>query len=204
MLEWFSQPEHWLAFAAVVAIVYFFAGGITFINCLKPIRGYFNIFRDERGKIRLRHLAFFCGCPLLLATATNLHEMVDDSILNIVGVIIAILTSTLYSFLSSIDSKYSEAYERKISYLEFSEFSAVHHETVDLISTEVVISIMLMILCFISPILKYADYVFFKTEYWILSVRSIISWLIYVCLYAFLLNLLMATKRFYVMVKKEM
>lgn len=206
MLALLTTSKTWLVLAVLLLLIYFLYGGLTFINCIAPIKGYFAVFRDINGKIRVLDILFFCGMPAILATATTLHNCVTDEILNVIGVIIAILTSMIYSFMAIVNAKFeTEDKDQKESFLTFSWLKTVHAETIDVITTEVLISVLLLVLCFLKPVIGGVDVVEAGQEVgkMTIAINNIISWLIYYCFYAFVLNLLIVTKRFYNITSKK-
>lgn len=198
MLSILLNAKWWLLSALLLLFIYFLCGGLTFINCIAPIKGYFSVFKDSKGKLKKIDVLFFCGMPALLAMATNLHSTVSDEILNVIGVIIAILTAMVYSFMAMVNAKYeAEEKEKQMSYLSFTWLKTVHTETIDIITTEVLISVLLLLLCFVKPVIGTTGLEIVCNNQMTISISDIVSWLIYYCFYAFILNLLIVTKRFY-------
>lgn len=192
------DARFWLLFALLILFIYILRGGLTFINCVAPIKGYFAVFKNSKGKIKKVDVLFFCGMPAILATATNLHSTVSSEVLNSIGVIIAILTAMIYSFMAMVNAKYeTEEKGKQMSHLTFSWLKTMHTETIDIITTEVLISVFLLLLCFIKPVIGVNDIILISNETISISIGNIVGWLIYCCFYAFILNLLIVTKRFY-------
>lgn len=134
--------KFWLILSLIGLILYAILGGLKFVNCLDAFKGYKNIFKSSKGKMIWKHILFFVGFPAILATTSNLYSLVSDNILNIVGVIISIMTSMLYAFMSIIDTKYEKiSCEKDCAYTDYHWAKVVYCETIDVITCEILVSV---------------------------------------------------------------
>ncbi len=193
-----SQYRTWLLISAGILLLYSAFGGLKYINCIEAFKGYKDIFRDKNGKVSLRDYLFFILFPMFLASSSNLYSLIKVDMLNVICVIITIMTSMIYAFMSIIDSKYEKVVENKeCPYLDYKWAQRLYGETIDIITCEIIVSVFLLILCFVQPLTNSWNKVLINFGESYISWQSIISWFIYYLFYFFILNLLVVTKRFY-------
>ena len=192
----------WLLFAGIVLLAYIIFGGASYFNVFKIVKKYVDVFRGTNKHILKRHLFFFFCFPMILAIASNLHRVVDDELLSVIGVVVSILTSALYSFLGTISAKRDQVTQNmQISSSDFKRQITLHKETISIIHLEILVSILLLILCFAQPALSGCNVLLWENDIAYIGIKSIISGFIYYLFYFFILNLLVVLKRFYVLTK---
>ena len=199
------HSDFWLVLSLLVLIIYLFFGGAIYINCINPIKGYIDIFRRKPGgKVIKRNLLFFITFPVMLATGTTLNTLLSETFSSTISVIITILTAMLFSFMAMINTKYENATQScDIDYSTYQWLKIAHKETIDLITVEILVSIVILILCFSYSFSPQTDIKFWEYQNVFISVRSIISWFVFASFYFFIVNLLIVTKRFYNITQKQ-
>ncbi len=164
---------------AVLAIVFLILGcGRTYINFTGIISRYFKNFIFKNKSIISTVFVF----PLFLAVAVNLKKRIDGDLLELITVVISILMSLFFIYLSFFqnyedkinDTKNYNLKEQKKEYVQ---------ETKAVASYEVFLSIVILISCF--------SYSLFGED-----IQKIYSGIIYFLFFHLLINLLVLLKRY--------
>ncbi len=197
----------WLIVSLAIALFYLFTGGLSYINCFCAVKGYLEVFSDEDGKLSIKDIGFFIVFPITLAAASQSGKAMDVNIAEVVCVVISILTAMIYSFMAVISPKYERLTgDNKTAYITIKQISNIYKETMNIILCEVLASVLLLILCFIQPIIGNSSSqisTFFSEVFKISAfnvgqfILSVLGFLIYFFFYFFILNILIVTKRFY-------
>ncbi len=180
--------------------------GASYINCWKICKQYREIFEID-GQVQYQHFLFFLLFPIPLSLASSLHLAVElsaspksdygSNLLNTLGIVVSVLTATLYMYLGTISEKDKEVTDnKKIDAGRYEKFKVVHHETVSVINYEILLSIVLLILCFIKPTFNSCNFVFCHIGRMVLGLQWLLDTIIFYLFYSFVLNLLIVTKRF--------
>lgn len=201
------KPSSWIIVSISSLLVYaVVCKGMSYINCWKIFKQYKKIFEID-GKIEYKHFLFFMLFPIPLALASSLHVAVElstnsmsdygNNLLNTLGIIVSILTATLYMYLGTISQKHNTiTNNNNIDADSYERFEKLHNETVSIINYEVLISIALLILCFIKPTFNSCNPIFYQIGNLVLGLQWVLDTLIFYLFYSFILNLLIVTKRF--------
>lgn len=173
----------------VILVLYALKRHNNFIDCRLIIKNHFSIFkvdRNENGEqsfLKGQIFLFFI-LPLFLSISVTIISRINDTIINVITVIMTIITSMLFTVLSMFIS-----IGRKDSINNFNE---VLRETYYSIAFEILLSIFILVLCltylFISEIKNYL-------------MIGIFSTVIYYFCFTIILNLFIVLKRINVILK---
>lgn len=164
-------------FYIILALLLFiFSPGKTYINVFKIITSYYREFTSHNRSVIL----IIVIIPICLANAINLQVNLNQDLIETIAVIISILMSLFFTYISyfqEYENKEQTDYNRKKINEKYSK------ETKSIASYEVLISVIILIICFIYPI--------FNNE----LIKEFISGLIYFLFFHMLINLLILLKR---------
>lgn len=173
----------------IILVLYALKRHNNFIDCRLIIKNHFSIFKvdqNENGKrLYLKGQIFlFFILPLFLSISVTIISRINDTIINVITVIMTIITSMLFTVLSMFIS-----IGRKDS---INNFNVVLRETYYSIAFEILLSIFILVLCltylFISEIKNYLMIEIFST-------------VIYYFCFTIILNLFIVLKRINVILK---
>lgn len=202
---WLNSYNFWLIVSLVIFIMYLFTGGLSYINCLDAIKGYFLVFK-EKGRTSYKNLLFFIFFPFTLSIATNLYTPLNKDGLNAICVIVSIMTAMLFSLMTIIDTKHTKIIEAPnkdcdtkdiTNYMDFKMYNTTYKETVNIVVCEVLLSVFLLLLCFVQPMLDNSKHMKINPLDFSITMQSFANWLIFYLFYSFIVNLLIVVKRFY-------
>lgn len=184
IIEFIPTPYGLLLFSVLLLIIGRIFFGKTYLNCTQIIKKHLECFKDLEGKYSIVSILLYFIIPFFIAASLAQIRIIDDDVINIVTVIISILTSMLFTMLTLIldmrkrilqDDNY-DANKAGISV-------KLLKETYYSIMFEILISVGILIMCFIEIFSK--DYSF---------ISSII---IYYLTFMLLMNLFMVLKRIF-------
>ncbi len=184
IIEFIPTPYGLLLLSVLLLIIGRIFFGKTYLNCIQIIKKHLECFKDLEGKYSIVSISLYFMIPFFIAASLVQIRVIDDDVINIVTVIISILTSMLFTMLTLIldmrkrilqDDKY-DANKAGIS-------AKLLKETYYSIMFEILISVGILIMCFIEIFSK--DYSF---------ISSII---IYYLTFTLLMNLFMVLKRIF-------
>ena len=161
--------------------LFFVAGIILLINALQKNNNFFNvrsIFRDQFALFKdspSQYIVFYL-VPLLLAIGSTILKRVDNTILDNFNIVLSIIISMLFAFISILTSK------DKLS----SKGEAVRNETINTALFEVV-------LCVISLLLS--NIYLFGGIFDVPISSEIVSTVLYFLMFTILLQLFVILKR---------
>lgn len=176
---------------AFILLIGKFGLGIDYISVVDIIKNHLKCFRNANGKIMIIPIINYIVIPFLMGISTTMAREINEDTINIITIIISILTAMLFTLLTLIiemkakinkDSSYYSS-EAKIS-----KRSLV--ETYYTVMFEILISIVLLTLCFFNCFTK--------------SFGFIQSFLIYSLTYLLIINLLMIIKRIFRVIDLDM
>lgn len=168
-----------------------FKVGLNYISVTDIIKNHVKCFRSKSGKILIVPIINYVVLPFFMGAATMRIKLLDDNAINIITVIISILTAMLFTLLTMvIDMKgkirnNTEYYSKEA---QVSEKSLL--ETYYTIMYEILVSIILLVLCFVANFTNRFD--------------SLKSFLIYSLTYMLIINLMMVVKRVFRVIDTDM
>lgn len=119
-------------------------------------------------------------CPLFISVAVNIEHKIDDDMINLILVMVSILTALFFTYLSYFEEKKKKIndvgnYNLKIQQKRY------YGETTAIASYEILISVLIMMCCFV---------------YYTKKLSCFVSFIIYFLLFHLLINLLVLLKRY--------
>lgn len=176
------------AFLIAISAFSFIVGRVIFkrkyLDCLEIVRKHLRCFRKRNGKLSKVSIFLYFVVPCLIALSLVQIRILDASAINILTVIISILTSMFFTLLTLIlDMKKRIVYDDKYNANDANLSSRILDETYYSIMFEILMSIIILLMCFIE--LFSAKYTF---------VDSIV---IYYLTLVLILNLFIVLKRVY-------
>lgn len=157
-------------------LLFIFSPGKKYINIFKIVISYYREFTAQNRSVILMIVII----PICLANAINLKIELDKDLIETISVIISILMSLFFTYISHFQEHEKEEqtdYNRKKINKKYL------NETKSIASYEVLVSVIILIICFIYPI--------FNNE----LIKEFISGLIYFLFFHMLINLLILLKR---------
>lgn len=178
-----------------ISVILLLLGRIVFkrkyLNCFDIIKKHLECFKKSNGRYSKVSLLLYYGVPFLLALSLVQIKKLDNDIVNILTIIISILTSMLFTLLTLIldmrkriktDTEYN-ANEADIS-------TKLLKETYYSMMFEILISIIILIMCFVE---------LFSKTYKVWS-----SVVIYYLTFVLLMNLFIVLKRVFNVIDNDM
>lgn len=182
IIEICVSPYGLLCISIMLLMVGRFVFKRKYLNCLDILKKHLECFRKSNGKYSRVSIVLYYVVPFLLSLSLVQIKVLDDSIVNILTIIISILTSMLFTLLTLIldmrkriktDDDYN-ANEADIS-------AKLLKETYYSMMFEILVCIVILIMCFIE---------LFSEEYTMWA-----SIVIYYLTFVLLMNLFMVLKR---------
>lgn len=176
---------------AFILLIGKFGLGIDYISVVDIIKNHLKCFRTANGKIMIIPIINYIVIPFLMGIATTMVREINEDTINIITIIISILTAMLFTLLTLIiemKAKINKDCSYYSSEAKISKRSLV--ETYYTVMFEILISIVLLTLCFFNCFTK--------------SFGFIQSFLIYSLTYLLIINLLMIIKRIFRVIDLDM
>lgn len=193
MMECLKKPE--VVIWIIVIIIYGlsrFGLGLEYLSVWDIIKHHIDCFRNSHNnKIMIIPVIDYLVVPFMLGASAALIKIIDSEIVNIVTIIVSILTSMLFTLLAMLidmKSKIEENPKYFRAEAELSKLSLV--ETYYTVMFEILVSIVLLILCFFNV---------FTSKFGYLQ-----SFLIYGLTFLLIINLLMVIKRIFRVIDSNM
>ena len=168
-----KQPYLYLIIASVLFVI-----GMKekYINIFGIIKNYLEKFIKK--DFVLFSIMFLC--PLFISVAVNIEHKIDDDMINLILVMVSILTALFFTYLSYFEEKKKKIndvgnYNLKIQQKRY------YGETTAIASYEILISVLIMMCCFV---------------YYTKKLSCFVSFIIYFLLFHLLINLLVLIKRY--------
>ena len=177
LIKLLLSPSSILVFSLVLLLVGRYIFRLKYINCFDLIKMHILCFKKVNGKISKIAIILYFGIPLLIAVAVMQIRTIDDSAINIITIIILDMREKVKS-----NTQYN-ASEAAIS-------SKILKETYYSIMFEILVSITILILCFIELFAK--------------TFNKIESFIIYYLTFLMLINLFMILKRIFRVIEKDL
>ena len=187
------EPEI-IMWSAVILIIIIskFGIGLDYISVSDIIKNHMKCFKNSKNrKILIVPFINYIVLPFLMGAATMQVKMVDNDDINIITIIISVLTAMLFTMLTMVidmKGKIKNNPEYYSTEGKISEKALL--ETYYTIMFEIVISIVLLVICFAVNFMEKFD--FFK------------SFFIYSLTYLLIINLLMVIKRIFKVIDNDM
>ncbi len=186
MLSLIQKPEIMIGIIIIVLLIFSkFVVKLDYLSVFDIIRNHLSCFKgDASGKLKLLPVLNYCAVPLLLGLSAAFVKEVDGDMINIITIIITIIATMLFTLLATvIDMKAKINADPNYYRMEGQISKQALIETYYTIMFEILVSVILLILCFINKL----------TE----SFLFIQSFLIYGLLFLLIVNLLMILKRIF-------
>ena len=183
LLNWFMEPQGIMWTVIIILLVGSKVGiRLDYISVIDIIKNHLNCFRNKEGKILIIPVLDYIILPFFMGAATVNLKKINDTSINIITVIVSILTAMLFTMLTMIIDMNGKIKENPKYYSKEAEISKkALLETYYTIMFEILISIVLLLLCFFNCFTK--------------KFGNIQSFLIYSLMYLLIINLLMIIKR---------
>lgn len=160
-----------LTYFIIAIIILFFGSGRKYINISGIFSNYLNKFIKDQIFLAVN---IFIS-PLMFAISINLSHQIDKDMIELILVIISILMSLFFTFLSHFDDKKDKESSINCNYNNMMQKKHYFEETKAVASYEILISVFIMMCCFINSFIE-------------------IGVLIYYLLFHLLINLLVLLK----------
>lgn len=192
LLNWFMEPQGIMWTVIIILLVGSKVGiGLDYISVIDIIKNHLNCFRNKKGKILIIPVLDYIILPFFMGAATVNLKKINDASINIITVIVSILTAMLFTMLTMIIDMNGKIEENPKYYSKEAEISKkALLETYYTIMFEILISIVLLLLCFFNCFTK--------------KFGNIQSFLIYSLMYLLIINLLMIIKRVFRVIDTDM
>lgn len=192
ILKTILEPQNimWIAILLVL-IISKFGFGLNYISVMDVVKNHLNCFRSTKGKLLLIPTIDYIVLPFFMGIATTKIKEIDDSTINIITIIVSILTAMLFTLLTMvIDMKGKIKKDPEYYSTEADISKRALLETYYTVMFEILISVVLLILCFFNCFTK--------------EFGSAQSFLIYSLTYMLIINLLMIIKRIFRVIDIDM
>ena len=172
----------------VLAIIMLLMGHVVFkkrfLNCKAIIRKHFECFKKKDGKYSFTSIFLYFGVPCIIALALVQIRPLDETVINILTIIISILTSMLFTMLTLIlDMRKRIKQDKTYNANDVSISTKLLKETYYSVMFEILVSIVILFMCFIE---------LFSQQF-----ANISSCMIYYLTFVLLMNLFMVLKRIF-------
>lgn len=186
------EPQYimWIS-VVIICILSKFGFGINYISIIDIIKNHVNCFRSSKGKLLAVPIIDYIVLPFIMGAATAWIKKINNDTINIITIIISILTAMLFTLLTMIidmKSKIKNNPEYYGTEASISEKALV--ETYYTVMFEILVSTVLLILCFVNCFTQAFDIAQ--------------SFFIYSLTYMLLINLLMIIKRIFRVIDTDM
>lgn len=185
------SPQSILIVSLLILFVGRYIFKIRYINCFDLLAEHIKCFRNAKGKISYLTIALYFGIPLLIAIALVKIKCIDNDSINIITIIISILTSMFFTLLTlTIDMRHKIKENINYDANRAVISKKLLKETYYSIMFEILISIIVLIFCFLNM---------FTAKFTHLG-----SLIIYYLTFIILFNLFMILKRTFKIIQNDM
>ena len=147
LLSQFKEPTIYLILAFLILL---FSSGKKYINVNGILKNYFDIFIKQNYKVLPVMFLF----PVFLSIATTLTKKIDNSLLEIITVAISILMSLFFTYLSFFQNIQDSNGNKTGNINVKMQINDYVDETKVVASYEIFISVLILLCCFIYPIIS--------------------------------------------------
>lgn len=190
-MKFLLDPYLWMALTVLFFTIATLIFKLDYINIYKIIKNHIGNFKNTNGKIPIMIWILYFICPLIMAISLGNIKQVETSIISNITVMLSIITAMLFTLIPMVmdfKSKIYSSIENNAS--RSNDLVLLTREVFDSIMFEIIVSIFILLIIFISSFAK------------IYNIP--ISILIYYLIFVFLLNLMIVLKRFYIIFKELM
>lgn len=174
-----------------ILIIGKFGFGLNYISVIDIIKNHYKCFRNIKGKLMIVPIIIYSLVPFLMGYASAIIKVIDTNTINLITVIISILTAMFFTLLAMIiDMKGKLKNNADYFSVEAKISKKALIETYYTVMFEILISIVLLVLCFFSCFTQKFGF--------------IRSFVIYSLTYLLIFNLLMVIKRIFRVIDVEM
>lgn len=185
--------SHWMLAMIVISLLAGFVFRVKYFNFFEIIKNYFEIFKDQNGKISILAIYMANILPLWIALFLKdffLEEKVDyETELLIVTILTALFFSVFGIIFSLKDKLKDKNYLKGKSASEKVILNKLVDSVLYINMFEIVISIFILILCFIGSLIEQ---------------KEILNIIIYYLLFVLLINMFILLKRLHVTLREIM
>lgn len=192
ILDYMLEPQNimWLTIVLIL-IISKFGIGLNYISVNEIVKNHLNCFRNKSGKLLIIPVINYLIIPFLMGGATTVIKEIDSDTINIITIIISILTAMLFTMLTMvIDMKAKIKKDPEYFSTEAQISKKALLETYYTIMFEILVSVILLILCFFNCFTR--------------AYGNLQSFLIYSLTYMLIINLLMVIKRIFRVIDTNM
>lgn len=192
ILKTILEPQNimWIAILLIL-IISKFGFGLNYISVMDVVKNHLNCFRSTKGKLLLIPTIDYIVLPFFMGVATTKIKEIEDSAINIITIMVSILTAMLFTLLTMvIDMKGKIKKDPEYYSTEADISKRALLETYYTVMFEILISVVLLILCFFNCFTK--------------EFGRVQSFLIYSLTYMLIINLLMIIKRIFRVIDIDM
>ncbi len=191
IVEVFTNPSVLLVISLVCIGIGKFFFKIQNAKCIDIVKKHFECFSKDDGKVSKIPIMLYFGVPMLLAVALAMVQVINSDAINIITIIISILTSMFFTLLTLVLDMRAKTRENKnYTASEAKIIIDVLKETYYSIMFEILVSVLLLIFCFLDLFASNFSFI-----------ESII---IYYMTLIVLTNLFIILKRIFKVIEQEM
>ena len=185
------SPYGLLIISALMLVIGRFLFKKKHLNCFDIIKNNFKCFKASNGKISKISIFLYFIIPFLISMSLVQIRELDDTVVNILTIIVSILTSMFFTLLIFILDMYKRVkYDKNYTASEALVSTKILEETYYSIMFEILVSVVILIMCFIE--------LFAKSYYYFSSI------LIYYLTFVMLTNMFMILKKVYKVIDKDL
>lgn len=191
VLDVILDPLNILITVLVLLFIGRYVFNITYINCFDIIKKHLQCFKKQNGKVSIMAMFLYFILPLLIAGGVVKIKVINDAAINIITVMVSILTAMFFTLLTLIlDMREKVRSNNHYSASDAAISVKVLKETYYSIMFEILISIVILILCFVQIFAEKVD--------------AFGSFAIYYLTFVMLINLFMVLKRIFKVIDKDL
>ena len=158
--EFVLSPSGLLALSLLILLVGRCVLKRDYLNCFEIVEQHWKCFADRNGNISKITIFLYYGVPLLIAFSLVQIKKIDEEVINSLTVIISILTSMFFTLLTLTLDMYKGVGRNKNYNDGNAQISKkLLKETYYAIMFEILISIVILIMCFIYLFAEKYSYV---------------------------------------------
>lgn len=166
-----------LFYFSIATVLFIWGMNKKYINIFGIIKNYF--YRFIKKSISLILIMFVC--PILFSVSINIKYKINNEMINLILVMVSILTTLFFTYLSFFDEKKDANTKNIKNYNLKCQINDYYEETKAVASYEILISVLIMMCCFV---------------YYTKKLSCFVSFIIYFLLFHLLINLLVLLKRY--------
>ncbi|WP_320961773.1 hypothetical protein [Hungatella effluvii] len=191
IMKHICSPKGLLIMSAIILLVGKFVFHKEYLNCFEIMTQHLKCFEKGNGKISKVAIFLYFVVPFFISLSLVQIRSIDDTVINILAIIISILTSMFFTLLTLIlDMRKKIKQDKNYDAGDAQLSTKLLRETYYSIMFEILVSIVILIMCFID---------LFAKQY-----SSFDSLVIYYLVFILLTNLFMILKRVYKVIDRDL